>query len=82
MELTCDLHYEKTWSYRRRFTRECSLVTEDTDPCSGTYACLCSFGEDKTYYRVSKTLPAIPKTYTGVSTTKLSEIYAVETTNN
>ena len=76
-DLTCDLHFEKTWDYRRRFTTPCNQVTEDTRPCSGTYACLCEQSNGETYYRASKTMPVIPAndTYTGLITTGLHDAY-------
>ena len=66
--LVCDLHYEKSWSFRRRFVKKCSQVTVDTRPCDGTFACLCQH-DDKEFYRVSKTLAVIPQNYTGLNTT-------------
>ena len=39
--LVCDLHYEKNWNMRRRYTKSCSEVNQYTLPCSGTFACLC-----------------------------------------
>ena len=66
--LVCDLFYEKDWAFRRRFSKTCSTVTENTLPCSGTFACLCKQG-DKQYYRLSKTMPTIPQNYTGLNTT-------------
>ena len=72
-QLVCDLHYEKNWYLRRRFTKACRDVTIDTLPCSGTYACICKHS-NKEYYRVSKTFPVIPLDYPGLSS-KLYDAY-------
>ena len=72
-QLVCDLHYEKSWDLRRRFTKACRDVTKDTLPCTGTYACICKHS-DKEYYRASKTLSVIPLDYSGLST-KLYDAY-------
>ena len=66
--LVCDLHYEKDWNLRRRYVEKCGNVRRDTKPCDGTFACLCKQG-DKEFYRVSKTMPVVPRDYTGLNTT-------------
>ena len=71
--LVCDLHYEKSWDARRRYEISCKDVTKYTLPCTGTYACICKHS-DKEFYKVSKTLPVVPKTYTGL-TTSLAEVW-------
>ena len=71
--LVCDLFYEPNWNWRRRFTRSCQDVAKVTQPCDGTYACICRHGE-KEYYRVSKIMPAIPLDYKGLQSS-LSDAY-------
>ena len=51
----------------------CPDITRFTKPCEGTYACLCKHG-DKEYYVVSKTMPVVPQTYSGL-TTALARIW-------
>ena len=65
--LVCDLHYEKNWDYRRRYSIPCSQMHLGIRPCSGTFACQCKHG-DKDYYRTSKTMPIVPRDYPGLMT--------------
>ena len=65
--LVCDLHYEKSWDYRRRYSIPCDQVNIGVRPCSGTYACVCRHSE-KEFYRMSKLMPIIPLDYPGLKT--------------
>lgn len=64
--LVCDLHYENSWDARRRYQTSCSIVGNYTVPCTGTYACICKHGA-KEFYRVHKTMPVVPKAYSGLA---------------
>ena len=76
--LVCDLHYEQSWELRRRFTIGCSAITKFTLPCTGTYACFCRHGSSKEYFRVSKTLPVLPSTYSGLTIEGMNKVWTEE----
>ena len=69
---------------RRRYSLKCNDVNQFTLPCTGTYACLCRHGDNKEYFRVSKTLPIVPSNYKGLTIVSLDAVWTeeVEETND
>lgn len=59
-KITCDLHYEKDWTYRLRKDFTCDEA-EKLDICFATNACVCDNG----YYKISADMPSLPKDYSG-----------------